>query len=198
VTLIRCVYVPTDQNPADLLTKSLEVAAFDRHRLALSGATAAAAANATHAGDSIGADVALEPLGVWEAYFAATSERVPDPTEGVAPADRAWSSMAAFIAESPAAPLLRVLAAVAPRSFSSDLFVTPFGAFDPTLLSAEPAPSSTTINRRFARRRLRRNALSGRMLATRSIRIFRPMTRSSTCRRTPCRVGTNSRGMHQR
>jgi hypothetical protein len=36
-------------------------------------------------------------------------------------------------------PLLRVLAAVAPRSFSSDLFVTPFGAFDPTLLSAEPA-----------------------------------------------------------
>eukprot|EP00966_Prymnesium_polylepis_P029831 692815-Prymnesium_polylepis.1 len=24
VTLIRCVYVPTDQNPADLLTKSLE------------------------------------------------------------------------------------------------------------------------------------------------------------------------------
>eukprot|EP00966_Prymnesium_polylepis_P290089 6701374-Prymnesium_polylepis.1 len=68
---IRCVYVPTDQNPTGLLTKSLEVAAFDRHRLALSGATAAAAANATHAGDSIGTDVALEPLGVWEAYFAA-------------------------------------------------------------------------------------------------------------------------------
>ena len=25
---IRCVYVPTDQNPADMLTKSLELAAF--------------------------------------------------------------------------------------------------------------------------------------------------------------------------
>eukprot|EP00966_Prymnesium_polylepis_P260174 6009629-Prymnesium_polylepis.1 len=50
-----------------------------------------------------------------------------------------WPTAAAFVAESPSAPLLRALAAAAPREFSSQLFLTPFGSHEPTLLSAEPA-----------------------------------------------------------
>eukprot|EP00966_Prymnesium_polylepis_P293170 6771353-Prymnesium_polylepis.1 len=77
--------------------------------MALSGMSAAAAASATQAADPVVA--ALDPLSVWESYFATTTARVPEPTEGMPPANDTWSSAAAFIAESPTAPLLRVLAA---------------------------------------------------------------------------------------
>eukprot|EP00966_Prymnesium_polylepis_P094025 2176480-Prymnesium_polylepis.1 len=78
----------------------------------------------------------------WEAYFSSTADRVPDPTEHV-PLDaatlRTWPTAAAFVAESPQAALLRAEAAAAPNAFSSQLFVTPFGTLEPTLLAAEPA-----------------------------------------------------------
>jgi len=132
---VRVVYVPTDQNPADMLTKSLEAGPFCRHRDALSGEQPAAAPSAAHVG---GTEAGLDPLDLWEAYFQSSAERVPDPTEGVAPLLPEGDSVAAFIAESPHAPILRALADAAPGSFAPTFFATPFGALEPTLLSAEP------------------------------------------------------------
>eukprot|EP00966_Prymnesium_polylepis_P250797 5799143-Prymnesium_polylepis.2 len=137
---IKVVYVTTEHNPADLLTKSLERGPFERHVGTLSGGSAAAASlaqlmNATWAATAKSGD----PLSVWEAYFASSAERTPDPTEFAQPDATEWHTAAAFIAESPSANLLRVLAAAAPDAFSSQLFTTPFGTTEPTLLSAEPA-----------------------------------------------------------
>eukprot|EP00966_Prymnesium_polylepis_P231611 5358494-Prymnesium_polylepis.1 len=61
----------------------------------------------------------MDPLAAWEAYFAETSDRMPGPSEGLAPSSGTWSSAAVFIAQSPYAPLLRALAATVPHSFSS-------------------------------------------------------------------------------
>eukprot|EP00966_Prymnesium_polylepis_P136987 3165630-Prymnesium_polylepis.1 len=61
-----------------MLTKSLEVAAFDSHRMTLSGASAAVAASATSVNGSVAMAAVMDPLSVWESYFASASERVPD------------------------------------------------------------------------------------------------------------------------
>ena len=137
---IRVVYVSTDQNPADLLTKSLERGPFDRHVSTLSGggATSSLPTQPLHAARAADAD-SSDPLSIWEAYFASSVVRLSDPTESAPPEVTKWPTAAAFIAESPSANLLRVLAATAPDSFSSQLFATPFGTTEPTLLSAEPA-----------------------------------------------------------
>eukprot|EP00966_Prymnesium_polylepis_P161130 3723536-Prymnesium_polylepis.1 len=74
--------------------------------MALSGASAAVAASATSVNSSVATAAVMDPLSVWESYFDSASERVPDPSEGVPPANGTWSSAAAFIAESPTAPLL--------------------------------------------------------------------------------------------
>eukprot|EP00966_Prymnesium_polylepis_P243882 5640501-Prymnesium_polylepis.1 len=72
---IRCCYIPTDQNPADLLTKSLELAAFRRHCDTLDGTAVHGVASLSLAAAATASIAAVDPLAVWEAYFAVTPDR---------------------------------------------------------------------------------------------------------------------------
>eukprot|EP00966_Prymnesium_polylepis_P211172 4890496-Prymnesium_polylepis.1 len=62
--------------------------------MALSGASAAVAASATSVNDSFATAAVMDPLSLCESYFGSASERVPDPSGGVPPANDTWSSAA--------------------------------------------------------------------------------------------------------
>ena len=132
---IRVQYVNTSDNPADLLTKSLEGEAFVQHVRKLGGRAAVTGAPVA---SGVVASV-QDPLGDWESYVYSGSEWRADDSSGEVAVGAC--TQADFVRHDPSAALVRALGTVAGDSFYPSLYATPFGGDEQVMYGATPRRS---------------------------------------------------------